>query len=154
MYQSLQERLKHQHQAIRFIIGKLDNTRLTRQLIQGKWTIKDNIAHLARYQPVFIDRINQILTNDNLVFERYKAENDPEFDTWRQYRLSTLLDKLDEGRINIVNMITNLTPAELLKTGVHKKYGALTITEWTEFFLLHEAHHIFTIFQLSHDMEL
>ena len=51
-------------------------------------------------------------------------------------------------------MITNLTPAELLKTGVHKKYGVLTITEWTEFFLLHEAHHIFTIFQLRHDIEL
>jgi hypothetical protein len=39
-------------------------------------------------------------------------------------------------------------------SAVHKKYGALTIMEWTEFFLLHEAHHIFTIFQLMHDTEL
>jgi hypothetical protein len=154
MYTSLWERLKNQHQAIRFIIEKPDNTRLTKQLIQGKWTIKDNIAHLAKYQPVFLNRVKLILANDNLVFERYKAENDPEFETWRQYDLSTLLDKLDEDRINIFNTITDLTPAELSKTGVHKKYGALTIMEWTEFFLLHEAHHIFTIFQLIHYTEL
>jgi hypothetical protein len=150
----MQGRLKTQHQAIRFIIEKTDDTRLTKQLIQGKWTIKDNIAHLAKYQPVFLDRISLILAYDNPVFERYKAENDPEFETWRQYDLSTLLGRLDEDRVNIFNTITELTPAELNKTGIHKKYGALTITEWTEFFLLHEAHHIFTIFQLTHDTEL
>jgi hypothetical protein len=100
-------------------------------------------------KPVFLDRINLILADDNMVFERYKAENDPEFESWRQYDLSTLLNKLDEDRINIFDTIAYLTPAELGKTGVHKKYGTLTITEWTEFFLLHEAHHIFYYFSID-----
>ena len=35
--------------------------------------------------------------------------------------------------------------------GHHPKYGALTLVEWTEFFLLHEAHHLFTLFKLLNE---
>jgi hypothetical protein len=38
---------------------------------------------------------------------------------------------------------------QLALKGTHPKYGTLMITEWTEFFLLHEAHHLFTLFRLS-----
>jgi hypothetical protein len=48
-----------------------------------------------------------------------------------------------------LELITNLNDGELLLTGTHPKFGVLTIPGWTEFFLLHEAHHLFTIFRLA-----
>jgi len=81
-------------------------------------------------------------------------ENDPDFETWRELKIDCLLQKMNSDRHEIFNLITNLTDQNLSRIGQHSKYGNLTIIKWTEFFLLHEAHHIFTIFQLANDTEI
>jgi hypothetical protein len=43
----------------------------------------------------------------------------------------------------------DISETELNKTGTHPVYGNLNILKWIEFFLLHEAHHLLTIFQLA-----
>ena len=154
IYPSLTDRLKTQHQAIENILSSIDSGRLLVRPQPDKWNIHDNLAHLARYQPVFIDRINQILGTDEPFFARYKAEDDPEFEYWRDLDIETLMKQLNEDRTDIYELITNLTDSQLDRIGVHKKYGSLNIVQWTEFFLLHEAHHIYTIFQLAYDIEI
>jgi Protein of unknown function (DUF1569) len=41
----------------------------------------------------------------------------------------------------------------LKKTGTHPAFGILTIEQWLNFFLLHEAHHLFTIFKLASEFQ-
>jgi hypothetical protein len=154
MYESLSDRLRSQHHAIEPILLPLEPARLLLRPQPGKWNILDNVAHLGRYQPVFIDRINQILLQQEPSFGRYKAEEDPEFESWRSLPIATLLRQINNDRTAIYALITNLTDAAQCRTGVHKKFGRLTVLQWTEFFLLHEAHHIYTIFQLANDAEL
>lgn len=36
-----------------------------------------------------------------------------------------------------------------MRIGLHPVYGPMTLEGWTEFFLLHEAHHLFTILRLG-----
>ncbi|MGH7237346.1 MAG: DinB family protein, partial [Candidatus Saccharimonadales bacterium] len=50
----------------------------------------------------------------------------------------------------IYQLITHTPADKLERMGIHPKYGKLTVLDWTEFFLLHEAHHLYTIFQLAH----
>src|SRR6266542_1985639 len=38
---------------------------------------------------------------------------------------------------------------QLMRTGRHPVYGKRNINGWTEFFLLHEAHHFYTILKLT-----
>jgi len=154
IYKSLHDRLKNQHETIGELISNINNTRLTFRPSQNKWSIKDNIAHLATYQTVLTDRINTILKKDSPNFDRYIMENDPDFETWRELKIDCLLQKMNSDRHEIFNLITNLTDQNLSRIGQHSKYGNLTIIKWTEFFLLHEAHHIFTIFQLANDTEI
>jgi hypothetical protein len=154
LYKSLYDRLKSQHEAIEEIISDVGNSRLTYYPSPGKWSIHDNIAHLAKYQPVFLERIHTILKNNSPSFDRYKAENDPEFESWKSRDTSDLLRTLSSDRQIIFNLITALSNAELNMVGVHPKYGKLTVIQWTEFFLLHEAHHVFTIFQLANDTDI
>jgi hypothetical protein len=59
-----------------------------------------------------------------------------------------LLFHQKQGRQEIVNLIGGLTDEQMSRTGTHSKFGSMNIVEWTEFFLLHEAHHIYTIFKL------
>ncbi len=150
IYSSLTERLKNQHKTIASIIIKLNNSQLQYHPSPAKWNIHENIAHMAKYQPVFIDRIRKILTNEEPAFEVYKAEEDDEFEIYCAFTTYELLKKISSDREVIFHLITHLPVDKLDRIGTHPKYGKLTISEWTEFFLLHEAHHLLTIFQLAH----
>jgi uncharacterized damage-inducible protein DinB len=149
LYSALVCRLKTQHLALREIIKNTDDEKLHAQPEPGKWSILDNIAHLTTYQPLFLSRVHQILKGGTPAFNAYRADDEPDFLAARQWSLHDLLRKLEGNRRQILELLTNLPDDELLLAGSHPKYGTLTIAEWTEFFLLHEAHHLFTIFRLA-----
>ncbi|HWD89309.1 MAG TPA: DinB family protein [Mucilaginibacter sp.] len=149
LYSALVCRLKTQHLAVAELIKHVDEKQLTREPEPGKWSIKDNIAHLVSYQPVFIGRVHQMLKGGTPSFNAYKADNEPDFLHARELSLIELMNRLNGNRRQILELITNLPDDELLLKGTHPKFGEMTITEWTEFFLLHETHHLFTIFRLT-----
>lgn len=149
LYSSLVCRLKTQHLAVAEIVKHIDEPRLNHQSEPGKWSIKDNIAHLVSYQPVFIGRVHQMLKGDTPAFSAYRADDEADFIEARAWSLTDLLDKLNGNRRQILELIINLPDDQLSLKGTHPKYGTLVITEWTEFFLLHEAHHLFTMFGLA-----
>lgn len=150
LYPSLMSRLKNQHTSLNIFITDMDHDRLSYRSEPGKWNIHDNIAHLVVYQPMFINRINSILVMDNPVFEPYTADNDETFMAWREWKMDSLLNRLYDDRKVFCELVTNLNEQDLNRMGTHQKYGTLTVAQWAEFFLLHEAHHQFTIFKLIH----
>jgi hypothetical protein len=149
LYTALVCRLKTQHLALAEMVKSLDEQHLNRYPEPGKWSIKDNIAHLVSYQPVFIARVHQMLKGNTPVFSAYRADNEPDFIEAQGWSLTDLLNKLNGNRRQILELLTSLPDDQLLLKGTHPKYGTLSIVEWTEFFLLHEAHHLFTVFRLA-----
>jgi len=142
------DRLKTQHEVIGVIISDLSEDELIHRPIHDKWSVKENITHLTCYQPRVISRINKILLENNPSFARYVPEEDPEFPKFLSMTVDELLAHQKEKRAEIVNLIINLSEEQLKRTGTHLKFGRMNVVEWTEFFLLHEAHHIYTIFKL------
>ena len=104
--------------------------------------------HLGVYQLTFLARLDLISTAANPQFERYKAEDDPLFHEYLKKSLPDNLAKLSTDRSKIIERIENYSENELEQKGHHPKFGWLTINQWAEFFLLHEAHHLLTIYQL------
>ena len=149
LYSALVCRLKTQHLAVAELVKNIDGQRLNQHPEPGKWSIKDNIAHLVSYQPVFIGRVHQMLKGDTPAFNAYRADNEPDFIEAQGWPLTDLINKLNGNRRQILELITNLPDDQLSLKGTHPKFGTMMITEWTEFFLLHEAHHLFTMFRLA-----
>ena len=147
---SIVERLTTQYLSLQTIITGLGNEHISNRVVPDKWSIRENIAHLARYQLLFLERLKKILNTDNPVFEAYQAEKDPEFEKWLKKDHVRLLEEINSERGIVIDQLTVLTAKELERTGVHSKFGSLTVLDWAEFFLLHEAHHMFTIFRLAH----
>jgi uncharacterized damage-inducible protein DinB len=145
------DRLRTQHLSLSELIAGLPDERLVLNPVPGKWSIKDNIAHLTKYQLVFIERMHTLLSIHEPVFEAYRAENDPEFARWLSKSVHELTEELNKDRIILTRLLTKMEENELKRIGVHQKFGKLTVLDWTDFFLLHEAHHLFTIFRLAHD---
>lgn len=150
VYPSLRNALFNQHQSIFEILNSVGEDKLRIAAELGKWSIQDNLAHLGRYQVVFLERIDKILKTENPSFERYSADTDPEFPTWRSLSLREIREQLEKDRSTIISSVEGLNDLQLQRKGRHPKYGNLNVVEWLEFFILHEAHHIFTIFQLRH----
>ena len=146
--QTTLERLKTQHEVIEVLISGLSDEELRLRPIPDKWSIHENIAHLACYQPRVLARTKKILSEDNPSFESYIPETDPNFSQFLSMSVEKLLAHLESNRIELVKLVSNLGNEQLKRTGTHSKFGKMNFLEWTEFFLLHEAHHIYTIFKL------
>ena len=147
-------RLSYQYLSIAELISDVDDSRIHLHPSPGKWSIHDNIAHLARYNIVFQERMQKILKEESPAFDRYTEETDDAFPSWQKKSRGELLESISTERKKITLMSSSLRSEELVRAGTHPRFGKLTIIDWMEFFLLHEAHHVFTIFQLKNDVTL
>lgn len=146
--QTTLDRLNTQHEVVEVLISGLSEGELCSRPIPDKWSVHENIAHLACYQPRVIARTKRILDEENPSFESYIPEEDPEFTKYLSMSIDELLSHLKSKRLELLQLTSNLTDEQLKRTGSHSKFGKMNLIEWTEFFLLHEAHHIYTIFKL------
>jgi uncharacterized damage-inducible protein DinB len=154
LYQSQYERLSSQHEAIGIIISKAGEDRLKFKPSPEKWSVKEHIAHLTRYQEIFVERINTILRVDAPTFEPYQSDKDPFLKSINSKEIPELLLSLNDMRRKIFKTLTSVKESDLIRTGFHPKHGSLDVSVWTDFFLLHEAHHLFAIFKLIHQREI
>ncbi len=113
--------------------------------VSGQWSARENLAHLARYHAVFLERIRRILEEDRPELGRYRAEEDPAWPEWSDLSLEEILARLAALRAEIVGLVRGLSDEEINRTGTHSLLGDMSLSRWVEFFLLHEAHHLYVI---------
>ena len=116
--------------------------------VPGKWSAHDNLAHLARYHQIFLDRVARILNEETPVFDRYRAEDDHDWQAWVALPTPQVLTRLSSMRTKLMARLRSLNEDDFNRTGVHPKFGAMTLSLWLEFFLVHEAHHLYVVLGL------
>jgi uncharacterized damage-inducible protein DinB len=152
MPSSISTRLQYQHKSLLELIDGLTDEQIRRQIITGKWSIFENIVHLATYQHVFIIRVKKMLDEENPSFPRYTAESDPLFHDNCCKSSREVMQDLLSTRKEMVAGIIYFNEKDLAKTGQHPVFGQMNLILWLNFFLLHEAHHLFTIFKLAAEL--
>src|SRR5258705_7240250 len=146
---SVSTRLQYQHKSLLDLIEGLSDEQIRMQINPGKWSIFENIDHLQTYQHCAIKRIRRILDEENPVFERYTAEADPLFlDNCAKSTREIMQDMLTTRKEMAAGLLS-FTENDLKKTGEHPVFGKMNIVQWLNFFLLHEAHHLFTVFKMA-----
>lgn len=146
---SVSTRLQYQHKSLLDIIEGLSDDEIRRQVLPGKWSIFENIVHLQTYQHTFINRVRKILEEDNPCFSAYTAEADPLFLDNCSKTSREIMQDLLTIRKEMATGILTFKETDFQKTAVHPAYGKMNLLMWLHFFLLHEAHHLFTIFKLG-----
>jgi len=149
MPSSVSTRLQYQHKSLLDLIEGLSDEQIRMRVNPGKWSIFENIVHLQTYQHFAIRRIRRIMEEDDPIFERYVAESDPLFrDNCRKSTREIMQDMLTT-RKEMSAGILSFSELDLKKTGEHPAFGKMNIVQWLNFFLLHEAHHLYTIFKMA-----
>jgi uncharacterized damage-inducible protein DinB len=121
---------------------------LAGRAVSDKWSAHENLAHLARYHEIFLQRIDRILTEKSPVFPRYRAEEDPEWQSWSSLATQQVLARLSSMRTKLMARLRSLSEEDFERTGIHPKFGTMSLSLWLEFFLVHEAHHLYVVLQL------
>jgi hypothetical protein len=141
---SLLARLETQLEGLDFILARATPADLDARPRPEEWSARENLAHLARHHAVFLERLRRLLTEHRPALGRYRAEADPEWPAWRALTLDEVLHRLRTLRGELVTLVRSLSPAESARTGLHPAFGEMDVAGWLDFFLLHEAHHLYT----------
>jgi len=145
--QSTGSRLATQLECLQVILGGRDAATINRRPASGKWSAHENLAHLARIHEIYLERIRRILSEERPGLSRYTAEDDAEWPQWAALSTEEVLQRLQTLRGQLLEVVGKLSAAQLGRVGIHPSVGAMTIPEWIEFFLLHEAHHLYAAMQ-------
>jgi hypothetical protein len=141
---SLLARLESQLEALDFILARSTPAALDARPEPDEWSARENLAHLARHHAVFLDRLRRLLAEERPALGRYRAESDPEWPIWAALPPDEICRRLRALRVELVAIVRALSPAEAARTGLHPTFGEMDVPAWIEFFLLHEAHHLYT----------
>ncbi len=147
--EATQARLNTQLDCLSVILAGAGAEKLDRKSAPEKWSAVQNLAHLARYHEVFLDRLERIRTEERPLLPRYLAEEDPAWREWPELPLEEVQSRLRSLRGRLIAVIDQLPGSDLSRTAIHPRFGEMSVVEWLEFFLLHEAHHLYRVFQLA-----
>ncbi len=140
-------RLREQLDCLETLLDGTAPGALDRRPAPDKWSARENLAHLARYHEMFLERIQRILTEERPSLPRYRAEDDSEWPTWAGMPTAAVLAKMRALRFEFIERVEKLADHELSRTAVHSRFGEMNLIQWLEFFLLHEAHHLYIVMQ-------
>jgi uncharacterized damage-inducible protein DinB len=121
---------------------------LSRRVIPEKWSAHENLAHLARYHEIFLNRIEKILREPAPLLRGYRAEEDPEWPKWVSMPSQQMLASLSSLRTKLMARLRSLSEEDFSRTGIHSRFGEMTLALWLEFFLVHEGHHLNVVLHL------
>jgi hypothetical protein len=111
----------------------------------GQWSAHENLAHLARHQTVFLERLRRILGESAPQLGRYRAEEDSAWPEWSGLSTEDVLSRHQAGRAEFIRLAKGLSHTDASRIGIHPILGDMSLALWVEFFLLHEAHHLYVV---------
>lgn len=144
-------RLRTQLDCLATLLADGAQDALEHKRLPGKWSGRENLAHLARYQNVFLTRLERIRTEDRPILPAYRAENDAEWTWWASRPAAEIFDNLRIGREELIRRLKDFSESELARSGIHSRLGEMSLLLWLEFFLLHEAHHLLAVLQQTRE---
>jgi hypothetical protein len=144
---ALHSRLASQLASFRRWIAAEDPRDLAWAPPSGKWSALLNLAHVGRHHEVMRERLDRVLAEDNPTFPRYTEADDPRWAEWEGLPADAILDRLWSRRADFTDWAASLTAEQVRRTGVHAKFGPMDVSRWIEFFLVHEAHHLYVALQ-------
>ena len=138
-------RLSTQLDSLSPMIAGLGAVELSRAPDNGKWTIHQHVAHLVRHHEIMLGRIERIRTEVSPSLDRYKAELDAAWPAMAARSTEAILELLHSLRRDLVAIADSLSADEWARVGIHPVLGRMNLVEWLDFFLLHEAHHLYAV---------
>jgi uncharacterized damage-inducible protein DinB len=142
-------RLETQPEVIPSLLSGATPAAIMARPASGQWSAHEHLAHLARHQTVFLGRLRRILGESAPQLGRYRAEEDSAWPEWSGLSTEEVLSRHQADRSEFIRLGRGLSPTDASRVGIHPLLGEMRLALWVEFFLLHEAHHLYVVRRAS-----
>jgi hypothetical protein len=147
-HRRLLDRLRYQALDVNRLAGGLHENHLSKRLFVDRWSLKELLCHISRVQQVFLnDRLDAVLAQDNPDLVAYEPEHDPKFHEQLARPGADLLADYLAERERLIGSLTALSKEQWHRPGRHPVYPESDVCSLAEYFVHHEAHHIYQMFQ-------
>ncbi len=92
-----------------------------------------------------MERLERIVREERPLLGAYRAEQDPEWPSWTRLSFDEALERLRERRRRLIAWANSLSGDQADRVGIHPLLGPMDVGQWLEFFLVHEAHHLYFV---------
>ncbi|MDP4092861.1 MAG: DinB family protein [Bacillota bacterium] len=120
---------------------------LDKKRSEQAWTIREHLYHIVSVQEMLLKRINTIKEENTPVIKPYFPENEPD----RQKLFDSIEEALDiykNFRSKQIELINELSNAELDKEAHHNEYISYNIPIIINHMIFHEYWHMYRIEEL------
>jgi uncharacterized damage-inducible protein DinB len=110
--------------------------------IEGKWSIREVVCHLADSEIVYADRIKRVLAEDNPTFFDANPELFGAALHCRRRPVDNELDVVEAIRAHLLPILQSCDANDFRRTGVHSLDGQMTLQTLLERITAHIPHHV------------
>lgn len=141
------EKLERLGEEVRRLTSGLSNEQLAQRVEEGKWSLRELVAHLSRLQDIFKQRVSAMIQHDGPQITSYMPENDPDFEAFSSRPGDLIVKEFLDGRQKFISWMRTLEPQQWHRAGKHAEYPFYDVHFAVDYMSHHEAHHIYQMFQ-------
>lgn len=120
-------------------VAETDPDHWDQRVVEGQWTIRELVCHLADAEIVYADRMKRVLAEDNPRFSELVPD---QFTTLSNQRNVVAEVSLMEAiRCQVGTILKHCDVEDFLRTGVHSLEGPMTLETLLERIVAHVPHH-------------
>lgn len=114
----------------------------------GKWSIHEHACHLAEVHPLFFQRLDLMLSEDNPTIRSYDPGRDDPQDALLQIDLDSALRRFKHDRDRLVERLRQLRSEDWTRTARHEEYNSYSVFTMFRHLALHDFFHAYRIEEL------
>jgi hypothetical protein len=114
----------------------------------GEWSIHENAVHLAEVHPLFFQRLDLMLRENDPAISSYDPGRDDPEDALLKLDLDGAMRRFTEDRARLVARLRALAPSDWRRTARHDEYNAYSIFIMFRHLALHDFDHAYRIEEL------
>lgn len=136
------------------LVDAAPERRLSERPAEDRWSVKEQLEHLIDVDRLMAQRIDAILTETGPVIANRddEAENRKVFaSAARSTPIGKMLQRLAEGRAELVARFESATETDLQRQGRHERFGPITVYQIVRHLIWHDHRHYEAIRRLLSD---
>jgi uncharacterized damage-inducible protein DinB len=107
-----------------------------------RFTLREVVAHLADWEPVWMERLEKIRSEENPILPSYDEGQWAIDHDYARADVAGRLARFREGRARVIRHLEGLSPEQWERTGQHTQWGALTVATLMMLILGHDGYHL------------
>jgi len=114
----------------------------------GKWSIHEHACHLAEVHPLFLERLDLMLSEDNPTIKSYDPGRDDQPEGLLRVDLESALRRFEADRAQLVGRLRHLQSDDWSRTANHDEYSSYSVFTMFRHLALHDFFHAYRIEEL------